>query len=100
MFVSQRLEETMATHGPVYGQTLEVGRRLCASTTTSTEPADHGQLFQELRCLEEAWEQTSTLLGRRTALVNTVLQVHTARTCTCILHTDLYRPRTPTSPSL
>ncbi|CAL8392592.1 unnamed protein product, partial [Gadus morhua 'NCC'] len=70
----KRLEETMATHGPVYGQTLEVGRRLCASTTTSTEPADHGQLFQELRCLEEAWEQTSTLLGRRTALVNTVLQ--------------------------
>ncbi|CAL8314621.1 unnamed protein product [Lota lota] len=68
------LEKILAMHGTVYGQTLEAGRRLCASTTTSTESIDHERLFQELQSLEEAWEQTSTLLGGRTALVNTVLQ--------------------------
>ena len=103
MFIFQRLEETMDTHGSVYRQALEAGRVLCASTATHrTESIDHGHLFQELRSLQEAWEQTSALLGRRKALVNTVLQVHTAqdRHLHLYMHPSIQADRTTTSPSL
>ncbi|XP_071395747.1 LOW QUALITY PROTEIN: nesprin-2-like [Centroberyx affinis] len=67
----QRVEETLGLHSATYHQTLEAGRQLCMCMT---ESQCQSRLQTELQALEEAWERTTTLLGRRRSLVNTVAQ--------------------------
>ncbi|XP_040920395.1 nesprin-2 isoform X2 [Toxotes jaculatrix] len=67
----QCAEEALGLHSTVYNQTLEAGKRLCE---TMTESESQIQLQSELQAIEEAWKQTTSLLGRRRDLVNTAVQ--------------------------
>ncbi|KAM3861499.1 nesprin-2-like [Diretmus argenteus] len=67
----ERVEETLGLHADTYTQTLESGRQLCACMT---ESQGQSQLQTELQAIEEAWQHTTTLLGRRRALVSAVVQ--------------------------
>lgn len=91
----------MAAHAGVYAQTLEAGRRLCGASDETEESAggrerkeeeeeeEQPLLLRELRSLEEAWGQAAALVARRTAAVNTGLQV-----------TADGRPDSPTHPHI
>uniref|UniRef100_A0A3B4YV88 Nesprin-2-like n=1 Tax=Seriola lalandi dorsalis TaxID=1841481 RepID=A0A3B4YV88_SERLL len=67
----QCVEEALGLRSTVYNQTLEAGKHLCE---TMTESECQSRLQSELQAVEEAWKQTSSLLGRRRDLVNTTLQ--------------------------
>ena len=69
----QHIEETLRLHTSVREDTLEAGRRLSESMT---EPRTQGQLQKQQQALQEAWLHTLGQLGKRRALVRTVLQVH------------------------
>ncbi|XP_059211817.1 nesprin-1 [Centropristis striata] len=65
------VEEALGRHSTVFTQTLEAGRRLCE---TMTENECQSRLQSELQSVQEAWEQTTSLLERRRHLVNTTVQ--------------------------
>ncbi|XP_022621783.1 nesprin-1-like [Seriola dumerili] len=67
----QCVEEALGLRSTVYNQTLEAGKHLCE---TMTESECQSRLQSELQAVEEAWKQTSSLLGRRRDLVNATLQ--------------------------
>ncbi|XP_069017780.1 nesprin-2a isoform X4 [Embiotoca jacksoni] len=68
---NKRVEECLDLHSPVYTRTLEAGKHLCE---TMTESECRSGLQSELQAVEEAWERTTSLLRRRTHLVNTAAQ--------------------------
>ncbi|XP_046877069.1 nesprin-2-like isoform X4 [Hypomesus transpacificus] len=67
----EHIEETLHLHASVREDTFEAGRRLSESMT---EPRTQGQLQKQLQALQEAWLHTLGQLGKRRALVHTVLQ--------------------------
>ncbi|XP_074540850.1 nesprin-2a [Halichoeres trimaculatus] len=67
----QCVEKTLDLHSTVYAQTLEAGRHLCDAMT---ETESQSQLQSELRAVQEAWEQTTSLLEERRGLLNTTVQ--------------------------
>ncbi|XP_026174095.1 nesprin-2a isoform X2 [Mastacembelus armatus] len=67
----QCVEEALALHSTAYTKTLEAGRRLCE---TMTESESRSQLQSECQAIEEAWQQTTSLLRAKTELLNATVQ--------------------------
>ncbi|XP_054474146.1 nesprin-2-like [Anoplopoma fimbria] len=67
----QCVKDALGLHSTVYTQTLGAGRYLCE---TMTESECQSQLQSELQAIQEAWEQTTSLLERRRDLVSTTVQ--------------------------
>ncbi|XP_028252465.1 nesprin-2a isoform X3 [Parambassis ranga] len=68
----QCVEESVGLHSPVYTLTLEAGKHLCDAMT---ESECRSQLQSDLQAVEEAWEQTTSLLQRRKHQVNNTVQM-------------------------
>lgn len=51
---------------------MQIGWQLCSASDAQTQ----AQLSTELRLLQEDWERTESLLGKRRALTEAILQVH------------------------
>ncbi|XP_045916269.1 nesprin-2 isoform X3 [Micropterus dolomieu] len=67
----QCVEDALGLHSTVYTQTLEAGRHLCKTMTGSE---CQSRLQSDLQAIQEAWEQTTSLLERRRALISTTVQ--------------------------
>ncbi|XP_029903714.1 nesprin-2a [Myripristis murdjan] len=67
----RRVEETLDLHSATYNQTVEAGRQLC---TFMTESQCQSRLQAELQAIEEAWEESTTLLRKRRTLLSTITQ--------------------------
>ncbi|KAI3364132.1 hypothetical protein L3Q82_010949, partial [Scortum barcoo] len=67
----QCVEGALSLHSTTYTHTLEAGRRL---HETMTESECQSRLQSELQAIQEAWERTTSLLERRSDLVNMTVQ--------------------------
>nr|XP_023668622.1 nesprin-2-like isoform X2 [Paramormyrops kingsleyae] len=63
-------EDHMGRRHTVYRQTMQIGWQLCSASDAQTQ----AQLQTELRLLQEDWERTESLLGKRRALTEAILQ--------------------------
>ncbi|XP_048840964.1 nesprin-2 isoform X12 [Brienomyrus brachyistius] len=63
-------EDQVGHRRAVYRQTMQIGWQLCSASDAQTQ----AQLQTELRLLQEDWERTESLLEKRRALTEAVLQ--------------------------